>query len=154
MKTRSTTVMALTLVAAAALMVAGWLASDVAAQDEPPKEAEVSSTSVPCRAVAAELEIMAGELFALDEALRLRAEDLHATDVEARLDALTAVTQELIDQRRTTIKFLKSAHQKLIVHLTEHAMTGDRETARQALDDCPVMKQMSGKPGYGGSGKP
>ena len=92
--------------------------------------------------MAAELEIMAAELRSLDEGILSRAQGLHAATVDARLDALTAVTEDLIEQRRATIHYLKGSHQKLIVHFMEHAMTGDRETARRDMAGCPIMKQI------------
>jgi predicted transcriptional regulator len=98
-----------------------------------------SGMAAKCQAMMADQEKMMTEMKAADQRLDDLVSAMNAASGMQKADAIAAVVNEMVTQRRTMRDGMMKMQHGMMAHMMEHMQAG-----KDSMAMCPMMKQMSG----------
>jgi len=92
-----------------------------------------------CKAMMAEMDRMMAATKTADEGLNDLVAKMNAAAGMEKADAIAAVVNEMVRQRRTMRDGMMKMEQDMMGHMMEHMQAG-----KDSMATCPMMKQMGG----------
>jgi hypothetical protein len=157
MRTRTTTLIAVAMLAGAGLLWAQTSTPPVAqehaghhAMTEPEAAAPPASGSMmdECKAMMEKHRAAMGEMEEMDAALDALVAKMNAARGDDKVAATAAAVTELVAQRRTMVARMQSMHPMMMQHMMKHMRSGMMEGSMESMAACPMMG--AAKPAEGG----
>jgi hypothetical protein len=98
-----------------------------------------SGMAAKCQAMMADREKLMTEMKAADQRLDDLVAKMNAASGMDKADAIAAVVNEMVTQRRTMRDGMMKMEDGMMGHMMEHMQAG-----KDAMATCPMMKQMGG----------
>ena len=102
------------------------------------KKVPTAAMQQKCEAMAAEHDGMMSRMKLMDETLNRLVVAMNAADATHKVDAMSAVVNELVTQRQTMRGMNSMMQGHAMSHMNEHTKSG----AMRSMDHCPMMKSM------------
>jgi hypothetical protein len=104
-----------------------------------PHAAMDADMAAKCQAMMADHEKMMADMKAADQRLDDLVVKMNAASGTEKTNAIAAVVNEMVSQRRTMRDGMMKMQQGMMAHMAEHMQAG-----KGAMAMCPMMKQMGG----------
>ncbi len=92
-----------------------------------------------CRLMGRRISEWRQRVAEMDAKLNGLVQNMNTTTGEAKTDAMAAVINELIIQRRATLRAHMAMEGSMMRHMGEHAMRGMSDEGRRGMNCCPMM---------------
>ena len=104
-----------------------------------PQSGMAAGMAAKCQAMMADQEKMMTEMKGADQRLDDLVGKMNAASGSEKADAIAAVVNELVNQRRTMRDGMMKMQHGMMAHMMEHIQAG-----KDSMAMCPMMKQMGG----------
>jgi hypothetical protein len=85
---------------------------------------------------------MMADMKAMDAGLDQKVAAMNAAKGNAKVDAMSAVINEMVVQRKQMMAKMSSTQGQMMAHMGEHMAQSDSTAMRQSMAQCPMMKGM------------
>ena len=104
-----------------------------------PQSGMAAGMAAKCKAMMADQEKMMTEMKGADQRLDDLVGKMNAASGSEKADAIAAVVNELVNQRRTMRDGMMKMQHGMMAHMMDHMQAG-----KDSMAMCPMMKQMGG----------
>ena len=98
-----------------------------------------------CKAMMANMKDMRAKLGVMDSSVDALLTEMNAATGAKKIDAMAAVINELVSQRKTMRGMMMEMQPKMMAHMMRHMQMGMMQGAAASMADCPMMK-LTGAP--------
>lgn len=141
-----TTLIALLLTAGPVLAASVAVSSPQHEHGDQPKAAMTEQDMMKrCQAMMAQRQEMTADLAAMDARLDQLVATMRAAQGAAKTDAVAAVVDELVTQRKAMRAKMEEMQSGMMGHMMEHMQMGGPEGMGKSMAMCPMMKRADEK---------
>lgn len=127
-------------------IIALFAAAGVLAQQPQPKAGKQppgGNMGARCQQMMAMHNQMMADMKAMDASLDQKVTAMNAAKGNAKVDAMAAVINEMVSQRKQTMAKMSSMRDRMMAHMGEHVSQSGSASMRQSMTQCPMMKGMA-----------